>query len=78
GDTHVDLVVTDLVMPGIGGRELVERIRQLNPAINILCTSGYTLPSDHHEGTLFLQKPFTSRQLLSKVRRAIVSTTSID
>lgn len=78
GDTPVDLVVTDLVMPGIGGRELVERIRQMDPAMNILCTSGYTLPSDHHEGTLFLQKPFTSSQLLSKVRRAIVSTTSVD
>lgn len=78
GDTHVDLVVTDLVMPGIGGRELVERIRQMDPTVNILCTSGYTLPSDQHEGTPFLQKPFTSRQLLSKVRRAIVRTTSVD
>ncbi len=78
GDTHVDLVMTDLVMPGIGGRELVERIRQMNPAMNILCTSGYTLPSDRHEGSLFLQKPFTSTQLLSKVRQALVSTTSVD
>src|SRR5476651_820456 len=40
-DVKVDLVVTDLVMPGMGGRELVERIRQLAPDVKILCTSGY-------------------------------------
>jgi CheY-like chemotaxis protein len=70
-DTKVDLVVTDLVMPGMGGRELVERIRQLAPAIKILCTSGYVMPSDKQTGTAYLQKPFTSQELLVKVKRAL-------
>ncbi|MGA9777834.1 MAG: ATP-binding protein [Limisphaerales bacterium] len=70
-DAHVDLVVTDLVMPTMGGRELVERIRQLLPKIRILCASGCVLPPDQQIGLLFLQKPYTSRELLGKVRQAL-------
>ena len=62
----VDLVVTDLVMPGMGGRELVERIRQLAPDVKIFCTSGYVFPADKKEGPAYLQKPFTSHGLLAK------------
>ena len=77
-DTKVDLVVTDLVMPGMGGRELVERIRQLAPGTRILCTSGYTLPADKQSGMMYLQKPFTSVELLAKVKRALGSEPSVD
>lgn len=70
-DAHVDLVLTDLVMPTMGGRELVERIRQLSPKIRILCASGCVLPADQQIGLLFLQKPYTSRELLNKVRQAL-------
>jgi len=70
-DARVDLVVTDLVMPTMGGRELVERIRQLLPKIQILCASGCVLPTDQQIGMLFLQKPYTSRELLNKVRQAL-------
>jgi two-component system cell cycle sensor histidine kinase/response regulator CckA len=70
-DKKVDLVVTDLVMPGMGGRELVERIRQLVPETKILCTSGYAMPADRQTGTAYLQKPFTSRELLAKVREVL-------
>ncbi len=70
-DTNVNLVVTDLVMPTMGGRELVERIRQLSPKIRILCASGCVLPPDQQIGLLFLQKPYTSRELLGKVRQAL-------
>ncbi len=45
-DTKVDLVVTDLVMPGMSGRELMEHIRQRQLATNILCMSGYVMPLD--------------------------------
>ncbi len=70
-DAHVDLVVTDLVMPTMGGRELVERIHQLSPKMRILCASGCVLPPDQQIGLLFLQKPYTSHELLSKVRQAL-------
>jgi signal transduction histidine kinase/CheY-like chemotaxis protein len=74
-DSEVDLVVTDLVMPTMGGRELVERIRQLSPKIRILCASGCVMPPDQQIGLLFLQKPYTSRDLLSKVRQALTAET---
>ncbi len=70
-DTPVDLLVTDLVMPVMSGRELVERVRQLKPATKILCMSGYVPPADKQTGTAYLQKPFTSRELLSKVKQII-------
>jgi signal transduction histidine kinase len=77
-DTKVDLVVTDLVMPGMGGRELVERIQQLMPAMKILCTSGYAMPADKQTGTEYLQKPFTSRDLLVKVKHLLAGAAVVD
>ena len=77
-DVHADLVVTDLVMPGMGGRELVERIRQLAPKLRILCTSGYIMPADKQPGTAYLQKPFTSAELLAKVKQILSSKPPVD
>jgi len=77
-DVKADLVMTDLVMPGMGGRELVERIRQLAPRMRILCTSGYVMPSDKQTGTAYLQKPFTSAELLSKVKQILASKPAVD
>jgi CheY-like chemotaxis protein len=73
-DTKVDLIITDLVMPVMSGRELAERVRQILPAAKILSTSGYVMPSDKQTGTAYLQKPFTSRELLAKVKQVIRST----
>ena len=70
-DTKVDLIITDLVMPVMSGRELVERVRQILPAMKILSTSGYVMPSDRQTGTAYLQKPFTSRELLAKVKQVL-------
>jgi two-component system cell cycle sensor histidine kinase/response regulator CckA len=69
--SKVDLIVTDLVMPGMGGRELIERIRQQGLDVPILCTSGYVLPEDKQAGAGYLQKPFTSTELLSKVKATL-------
>ena len=77
-DVQVDLVVTDLVMPGMGGRELVERIRQLAPKVKILCTSGYVMPTDKKGIPAYLQKPFTSDDLLAKVKRVLSSAATVD
>jgi two-component system cell cycle sensor histidine kinase/response regulator CckA len=74
-DTKVDLVLTDLVMPAMGGRELAERIRQLVPGMKIICMSGYVMPSDKQTGTAYLQKPFTSQELLAKVKQVLGSAT---
>ncbi|HEY2329065.1 MAG TPA: ATP-binding protein [Verrucomicrobiae bacterium] len=70
-ESKVNLVITDLVMPGMGGRELAERIRQLNPHLPVMSTSGYVLPEEKKAGAGFLQKPFTSSELLRKVKSAL-------
>jgi nitrogen-specific signal transduction histidine kinase len=77
-DVKVDLVITDLVMPGMGGRELVERISQLAPRVKILCTSGYVMPADKKNTPAYLQKPFTSDDLLAKVKRVLSGAAAVD
>jgi len=67
----VDLIITDLVMPAMSGRELVEQVRQLSPATRVLCTSGYIWPASQHIDSDYLQKPFTSRDLLLKVKQVL-------
>jgi len=71
GDVKVDLLVTDLVMPGMSGRELIERARQLHPNLKVVCMSGCVLPPDQQIGLTYLQKPFTSRDLLSRARHTL-------
>jgi two-component system, cell cycle sensor histidine kinase and response regulator CckA len=75
-ETSVDLVITDLVMPAMSGRELVEQIRQLLPDIRIICTSGYVGPPGQEDDGAYLQKPFTSQELLLKVKEALGSRPS--
>ena len=72
-DTSVDLVITDLVMPGMGGRELIERIRQMGLEMPILATSGYVLPEEKQAHAGYLQKPFTSIDLLRKVKAVLTA-----
>jgi len=77
-DMKVDLVITDLVMPGMGGRELIERIRKLGLDVPIMPTSGYVLQEDKHTGAGYLQKPFTTTELLLKVKAALAAATRVD
>jgi signal transduction histidine kinase len=70
-NTPIDLVVTDLVMPGMSGRELTERLRRLAPNVPILATSGYVRPQGSSEEEAYLRKPFTSQELLRKVRQTL-------
>jgi signal transduction histidine kinase len=67
----IGLVITDLVMPGMSGRELVERIKSFSPETPILCTSGYVWPANQTNERGYLQKPFTSHELLVKVKQAL-------
>jgi two-component system cell cycle sensor histidine kinase/response regulator CckA len=68
----VDLVVTDLVMPQMSGRELVERIETASPNIRIVTSSGYLRPGNQSD-EFYLQKPFTAQELLRKVRQALAT-----
>jgi PAS domain S-box-containing protein len=72
----IDLLVTDLVMPGKGGHELVARLAKLVPDLAVLRISGYVDPAVVSNGgpgheTAFLQKPFTPEVLLRKVRETL-------
>jgi two-component system cell cycle sensor histidine kinase/response regulator CckA len=67
----IDLLVTDLVMPMMSGRELVDQVRKVAPHVPIICTSGYSWPNAREDDTSYLQKPFTSRELLLRVKAAL-------
>jgi len=67
----VDLVITDLVMPGMSGREFIEALRRRWPRLPVLRTSGYVWPVSAAEEADYLQKPFTSHDLLLKVRQIL-------
>lgn len=68
----IHLLLTDVVMPGMNGRDLAEKLSDLRPQTKVLYMSGYI---DNHcalaEGTKFLQKPFEPRDLMLKVREAL-------
>jgi CheY-like chemotaxis protein len=73
---RVDLLITDVLMPQMGGRELVERLQTLGHDMKILYVSGYTDDSTVYSknlpaGTAFLQKPFTLGSLLDKVKETL-------
>lgn len=67
----VQLLITDLVMPGMSGRELMEQARTVSPPTRIVCMSGYAWPTSREEDPSYLQKPFTSQELLLKVKQAL-------
>jgi nitrogen-specific signal transduction histidine kinase len=72
----IHLLLTDVVMPQMGGKELSEKLKRLRPDIGVLYTSGYTDNAIVHHGTLepgtyFLQKPFSHKTLSHKVREVL-------
>ena len=74
-DGKIDLVITDVVMPGMGGRELVRQLALTRPETKVLYLSGYSEEAIS-EGTIesgaaFLQKPFTLQTLSRKVREVL-------
>jgi CheY-like chemotaxis protein len=68
----IDLVLTDIVMPGIDGIDLARRMRSIRPELRVLFMSGYSdAPAT---GGPLIAKPFTAHELLSKVREVLDGT----
>jgi PAS domain S-box-containing protein len=78
---RLDLLVTDVVMPGLDGRALAEELRRRRGPLGVLYLSGYTQEVISHRGILdsglqFLAKPYTPEVLLARVRRALDAPSS--
>jgi CheY-like chemotaxis protein len=74
----IELLLTDMVLPGMGGSEIASRIRELAPRVKVLYTSGYTDDvivrlGFTEKGAAFLEKPFTPEALARKVREVLDS-----
>jgi len=72
----IDLLVTDVVMPGLGGRDVARGVQALYPQVKVLYISGYTdeavaFQIELEAGSAFLQKPFTPSGLGHKVREVL-------
>ena len=72
----IHLLLTDVLMPGMNGRELAQRVRELRPDIRVLYMSGHTEDSIAQSGlvergALLISKPFTQESLARKVREAL-------
>ena len=76
GTGKIHLLLTDVIMPGVSGRELAKRVLARQPSVRVLYMSGYTYNVIAENGTLergvaFLQKPFTPSGLVEKVREVL-------
>jgi two-component system, cell cycle sensor histidine kinase and response regulator CckA len=79
---EIDLLLTDVVMPGINGRMLADQLKAKRPEIKTMFISGYTGQRVGEEtnlapGSIFLQKPFSRDQLARKVREALEASAAI-
>jgi CheY-like chemotaxis protein len=75
-ENTIDLLITDVVMPEMNGRELAERLHSFQPELKIIYMSGYTADVIAHRGVLeegvaFIGKPFSSKELAAKVNEVL-------
>ena len=75
-DGPIHLMLTDVIMPGMSGRDLEEHLHHLRPAMRVVYMSGYTDDTIAHHGVLekgteFIQKPFSPQSLARKMREVL-------
>jgi CheY-like chemotaxis protein len=73
GDIRIDLLLTDVVLPGMNGRQLAEQAKKRRPGLKVLFTTGYSRNAIVHQGRLdpgvaMIQKPITQGGLASRIR----------
>jgi len=69
GEVH--LLIADLVLPGMSGRDLARRLVQARPVIRVLFVSGYGAPTDSFSNEIIFEKPFNTEALVTRVRQAL-------
>jgi len=72
----IELVILDMIMPGVGGGETYDRIREINPAVKVLLSTGYSINGQATEilergCNGFIQKPFKMKELSHKIREVL-------
>jgi two-component system cell cycle sensor histidine kinase/response regulator CckA len=81
GHADIDLLVTDVIMPGMNGQQLADRLTDLRPGLPVIFTSAYTRGVLTHTGdgrtVAFLDKPFTAAALTEKVRSVLDSRVDV-
>jgi len=70
---RIDIVILDMVMPGMGGEKVYDRLKEIDPSIKVILSSGYTVNGNikrilEHGCNDFIQKPFTLHELSQKIR----------
>ena len=73
---RIDLVILDMYMPDINGAEVFDRLKEINPDIKVLMSSGYNLESHAHEALAlgcvgFVRKPYTIKQLRQTIEKTL-------
>jgi len=75
---NIDLVIMDMIMPGMGGGETFDRLKEINPEVKVLLSSGYSINGQATKIIRrgcdgFIQKPFNMNQLAEKIQKILVS-----
>jgi two-component system, cell cycle sensor histidine kinase and response regulator CckA len=74
GDQSFDVLITDLMMPLMGGRELIEKARTVQPGMRVICLSASFSEAWLDLSVLFLPKPFSLRSIVALVKSALDNT----
>ncbi len=75
-DDRIDMVILDMVMPGMGGGQTYDELKKLNPEVKVLLASGYSISGEASKilergCNAFIQKPFNMKQLSEKIRKVL-------